>query len=203
MKFILDDIKAKNEERRKKKENKIKKYTDEIRQKKVRSPAAYGSMEPSKNFAYSNPLGLGYSGAHNPYTRFSNPKNIDYGVVHAPKNPSYGVISPPKGFHYGAASPGKVPAYGVISATKTPGYGSGGAGQNFSASAGTYGAKRTVETPTSSGPDYYNKQVKKSVTVPPEVKEFIDDDEEVSQNFEKLMKELGKDDKEEKEGKDK
>jgi len=34
--------------------------------------------------------------------------------------------------------------------------------------------------------------------VPPEVKEFIDEDEEVSQTFEDLMKEIGKyDDKKE------
>ena len=155
MKYVLDDIKAKNEERRKKKENKIRKYTEEIRQKKTKAPTVYG--DASKNFGYkaSTSGSFCFSGSVSPYvyTKMPSAKNLEYGNFGTTKG--YGSITPSKTFGYGTSSPTKTPAYGVVNPPKNPSYVN--TVQNFSSSASSHVPKNNNETPASSGPDYYNK----------------------------------------------
>jgi len=153
LRYVLDDIKAKNEERRKKKENKVKKYTDEIHQKKVKTPTPYSSIDPSKNLAYgvgSLKYAPGSQNSYN-YSRISSARNLEYGNPAASKSINYGVI-PSKSFNYKTGSPNKSSAYGVI---KTPNYGT--PVKTFSPSANQYIPKSSIEALASSGPDYYNK----------------------------------------------
>ena len=54
MKVILDGIKTRNDERRKKKEEKARKYAEEIRKSKNTKPASnYPGTNNNMNFAYN------------------------------------------------------------------------------------------------------------------------------------------------------
>ena len=132
MTSILDGIKARNEERRKRKEAKIRKYAEEMHNKKSSKPmSSYSIGDASKNISYtpsSNISSYSSSVVRNPYSytgvgsNIGVSKNMEYGVIsNTPKNTGYGVVNPVK--NYGYISPSKLPTYGSSNVSKPPAYG--------------------------------------------------------------------------------